>query len=53
MTDVMFIPLLHLIVKIEKNRFGDYIMIPKGKGKGLLPEGKKIYSLRPQKEAKK
>jgi len=34
MIKMMFLPDLHLIVKIEKNRFGEYIVIPKGKGKG-------------------
>ena len=44
--EMMFLRDLHLLVKIEKNRFGEYIVIPKGKGKGLLPEQKRIYSLR-------
>ena len=46
MSDMMFLPDFGLIVKIQRDRFGEYIIIPKGKGRGLLPEEKKIYSLR-------
>jgi hypothetical protein len=46
MNDLMFLPKLNLLVKIEQDKFGEHIVIPKGKGQGLLPENKKIYLLR-------
>ena len=49
--DMMFLPALDLLVKIHADKFGEFIVIPKGKGKGLIPENKKIYSLREKVEA--
>ena len=45
-SEMIFLPDLGLLVKIHRDRFGEYLVIPKGKGRGLIPEGKKIYSLR-------
>ena len=50
MSEMMCLPDLGLLVKIHCDRFGEYIVIPKGKGRGLIPEGKKIYSLRKRKQ---
>jgi topoisomerase IA-like protein len=45
MNEMLWIPDLNILVKLQHDRFGTYVVIPHGKGNGQVPEQKNIYSL--------